>query len=704
MTTSQQIPVWKKNPFIRIVLVYIAGILLQRYCNVSGWCILFLIAIVSLSLVVISKGSVSWLFRYQMLQGLLLNAWMVLAAMAVVWLSDLRNNSNWFYHRYEKDDCLVLQLINEPTGQSGHYKATANVLALIKEGRAIASVGKMQIYFGNNDLFHSLHYGSSLVVSAVPKTIVSKANPGGFDYKQYAANKQLFHSLQIKENWRLLHADGGSSLMRMVLKTREAILNLLKENFANHKKELGIAEALLIGYANDVDKDLQQAYSNTGVVHIIAISGMHLALIYVLLVFIFSKLPYIKNHAWLQLFFVLSILWFFSLLTGASASVCRAALMFTFISVGKHFNRTANVYNALAASALMLLVYDSGNLFDVGFQLSYLAVLSIVIFQKNIQAWFHFQNKWLQKVWELAAVSLSAQILTFPICIYYFHQFPNLFLVANMLAVPLSSVILYCLMSMVLLYKWALVAGCITKITVFLIACLNQIILFIDEVPLGTWKNISSNLLSTILLYVLIVSVSVWLFAKSKYWFFCMLSCSLVFVLYHSIQRVFSIKQQQLIIYQSPSHQIIEYIRGNAYAGLIDNKPIGNENKNLIKKYIDPANCFYRVDKLSAHLIQQPLDGILLYNFGNIRALVVDSSASYLPLKNKIKIDLLIVSKNVRPNFKTLLNTFEIGAVVFDATNTMWKIDKWEKECDALHLPHHNVIKNGAFVKGLSHF
>jgi competence protein ComEC len=310
----------------------------------------------------------------------------------------------------------------------------------------------------------------------------------------------------------------------------------------------------------------------------------------------------------------------------------------------------------------------------------------------------------LQKVWELAAVSLSAQILTFPICIYYFHQFPNLFLVANMLAVPLSSVILYCLMSMVLLYKWALVAGCITKITVFLIACLNQIILFIDEVPLGTWKNISSNLLSTILLYVLIVSVSVWLFAKSKYWFFCMLSCSLVFVLYHSIQRVFSIKQQQLIIYQSPSHQIIEYIRGNAYAGLIDNKPIGNENKNLIKKYIDPANCFYRVDKLSAHLIQQPLDGILLYNFGNIRALVVDSSASYLPLKNKIKIDLLIVSKNVRPNFKTLLNTFEIGAVVFDATNTMWKIDKWEKECDALHLPHHNVIKNGAFVKGLSHF
>ena len=186
-----------------------------------------------------------------------------------------------------------------------------------------------------------------------------------------------------------------------------------------------------------------QAYSNAGVVHLIAISGMHLALIYYFLLWIFARIPVIKKSKFTRLILVLGCLWFFSFLTGAPASVLRSAVMFTFIAIGNSFDKKNSIYNSLAISAFVLLCYDPFMLWDVGFQLSYLAVLGIVIFQKYIYNWLYFKNKIFNLGWKLASVSLAAQLLTLPICIYYFHQFPLLFLLSNMIAIPLSTVALW---------------------------------------------------------------------------------------------------------------------------------------------------------------------------------------------------------------------------------------------------------------------
>ena len=185
--------------------------------------------------------------------------------------------------------------------------------------------------------------------------------------------------MYLKENeWILLPGKNENALKSFLFSIREKVVNLL-EKYLGNTDESSIAKALLIGYKVDLDKDLVQAYSDAGVVHIIAISGLHIGIIYAILLWLFSMLPFTKKSRPLRLFFILTGLWLFALLTGASPSAVRAAIMFSFIIIGTAFNKTGSVYNSIAASAFLLLCFNPYFLWDVGFQLSYLAVLGIVI-------------------------------------------------------------------------------------------------------------------------------------------------------------------------------------------------------------------------------------------------------------------------------------------------------------------------------------
>jgi competence protein ComEC len=267
---------------------------------------------------------------------------------------------------------------------------------------------------------------------------------------------------------------------------------------------------LLIGYTNDLDKDLVQMYSNTGVVHIIAISGMHLGLIYLILGWILSKIPGVQKSAILQYILILSCLWIFSLLTGAGASVIRAAVMFSFILTGKTFSKASSIYNSLAAAAFVMLLYNPFYLWDVGFQLSYLAVIGILVFQKPIYHLIYIKHPWIDKIWELSAVSMAAQLLTFPICIYYFHQFPNLFLISNLVAVPLSSIILFAEIILLALAWMPWVANYIGKLTGLLIQWMNNFISWINDTGIAVWGGLSISIQATLLLYGLLASLAWW--------------------------------------------------------------------------------------------------------------------------------------------------------------------------------------------------
>ncbi|MGC4100454.1 ComEC/Rec2 family competence protein [Ferruginibacter sp.] len=475
MPQPLRIPVYKTAPFVRLLLPFVTGITIQWYAQLPFVSILLAVTGFGAAIILFKFLPLSFRFKLQAVQGILINLLLIAFGLFITWQKDIRHSNNW-YGNYYNDSGYIIARIDEPLVEKvKSYKANAVAEAFVTADSTIACTGNLLLYFSKDSAAQQLHYGDRVLLNKKLQPIKNSGNPGAFNYEQYAAFQQLFNNAFLKEkDWILLPQKNVNAFKQFIYAARENILNNLRKNINTGKDELGIAEALLIGYTNDLDKDLVQAYSNTGVVHIIAISGMHLGLIYVLLVWLFARIPLVNRSKLLQVVLILSCLWLFSLLTGASASVLRSAVMFTFITIGNNISKKPSIYNSLAASAFTLLCYDPYFLWDVGFQLSYLAVVGIIIFQKPIYNLIYIKNKWIDAVWKLVAVSLAAQILTFPVCIYYFHQFPNLFLLTNIVAVPLSSIILYAEIFLVA-FSWIPFVGIWAgKITGWLVGLMNR--------------------------------------------------------------------------------------------------------------------------------------------------------------------------------------------------------------------------------------
>jgi competence protein ComEC len=614
----------------------------------------------------------------------------------ITWQKDVQHSNNWFGKYYHDSDYLVVR-INEPLiEKSKSYKADGYVESVIHNDSVFSSNGKILLYFSKDSLIPVLKYGDKILLNKSLQSIKNSGNPGAFNYQRYAAFQSVFHNVFLKQkDWVKLEEKNVNPFKNFIFTSREYILSILQKNIPANKDELGIAEALLIGYTNDLDKDLVQAYSNTGVVHIIAISGMHLGLIYIMLVWLFAKIPFINKSKIVQVVLILSCLWLFSLLTGAAASVLRSAVMFTFIAVGKTFSKQSSIYNSLAASAFVMLCYNPYYLWDVGFQLSYLAVIGIIIFQKAIYNWLYVKNKWANELWKLMAISLAAQVLTFPICIYYFHQFPNLFLITNIIAVPLSSVILFAEIGLVT-FSWIPFAGVyLGKLVGWLVWCMNKIILWVSHLSFAVWDNIPSTIATTWLLYAVVLGIAGWLLNKNLKLFRVAIICLACFALLHAFEEWQIKNQRKIIVYNVPQHQAIDFISGNQYRFLGDS--ILLEEGMLQNFHLKPARIALQlIDRKDSiyNLFQQQL----FYQFGNKKILVIDKSLQFESTQQKIELDMIIISKNPQITFAQLAQIFNCKQYIFDASNSMWKINQWQKECKALNLNFHSIPNQGAFV------
>jgi len=264
--------------------------------------------------------------------------------------------------------------------------------------------------------------------------------------------------------------------------------------------------ALLLGERADVDKAVLKSYSDTGTIHIISVSGLHVGIIFLVLQHLFKLVRVLKNEL-LKCALMILCIWFYAMLTGLPASVIRSACMISFYCIGKAINHQSNTINHVAASALFLLSIDTLYLFDVGFQLSYLAVLGILYLQKWISNWYQPKNKVMTYIWSTTSVSLAAQLFTLPLCWYYFHQFPNYFIIANLIAIPLSSVALYASIGVlvfskihyvVLLFQWALQ---------YSIAGLNAYLLWLSKWPMAVLALPRIDFVMSVFISLLLMSI-----------------------------------------------------------------------------------------------------------------------------------------------------------------------------------------------------
>jgi competence protein ComEC len=529
MLIRNSIPFWKSSPFVRLLVPLLAGILLQWYLQFALLFIIFSFTSFFIAFLLFRFLPLSVHFKVQWLQGIAINLLLLCFGFFITWQKDIRNHADWFGNYYKDKNQLVVKIDEPLILKERSYKANASVETLIENDNSVNYKGKLIIYFSKDSVSQQLQYGDEILIYKALQPI-RNMDSAGFDYEQYEAFRQTFHSVFLKNNdWVLLKEKDISWLDGFIFKTRQHILSVLHNNIPNDEDQQAIAAALLIGYNNDVDKELKQAYANTGVVYLIAVSGMSLGLLYILLSGFFSKIPVIKRSKWVELILVVCCLWIFALLTGASAAVLRSAVMFTCIAVGKAFNKKTSIYNSIAASAFILLCYDPYFLWNTSFQISYLAVISIIVFQKPVYDLIYVKNKWLDKLWKMMSVTLSVQILTLPICIYYFHQFPVLFLITNLAAIPLATIILFAELFL-LVFSWiSFVASSVGKFIGCLICCMDHFILWINCLPFAVIDNISISIFTTAILYGIIISFSSWRIHKRKAMF--LISLSLVLLL-----------------------------------------------------------------------------------------------------------------------------------------------------------------------------
>jgi competence protein ComEC len=376
----------------------------------------------------------------------------------------------------------------------------------------------------------------------------------------------------------------------------------------------------------------------------------------------------------------------------------RAVVMFSFIAFGKTLKRNTSIFNSLTASAFFLLCYDPFSLWDAGFQLSYFAVTGIVISQRYIYNWFYFRNKIINEAWKIASVSLSAQVFTLPACLYSFHQMPLLFVFSNIIAIPLAMITLYGCVILVCISFIHFTAFYLGKMLTASIWLLNHTVLFINSLPFSLWSGFSLSVAEIILLYLIIIFFLFWLIKKNIFAFKLAICGTLIFMTIIALNKWNFLNQKKLIVYDVPSHKAIDFIDGTRYHFVGDSDL--NADGLLQSFHLKPARIFYTLHAKSESnfpLFQKNN----FFQFYDKKIITIDSSVSYTALHNKINVDYIIISKNPRLFIPKLAAVFNCGLYIFDDSNPMWKIDKWKKDCEELHLRFHSVPEQGAFVTDL---
>jgi competence protein ComEC len=686
------IHLWKQAPFLRLLIPFIAGLLLQYHFAfaLNIWLVIAVVAFLLFELFLLL--SLKRKFSHSWVSGTAINTTMICLGGILFYTNTGTNDTYCIKNNYTSQKLLIT--LQEPLSEKEKsYKANASVEMIGYDSACKSIKGNIIIYLQKDSIKPLLTYGSQIVIDKPLQPIRNSGNPACFDYEEYCALQHIYYQVFLKPDEYVVLKEKKTNAAKQFLFNANNTITGVLQKYISSKKELGLAEALLIGYKEDLDKTLVQSYSNTGVVHIIAISGLHLGVIYYLLLLLLKPLnDKRKVNRILKPVIVIVFLWLFSIMSGASPSVLRSAVMFTCIVIGNSISKQSSVYNTLSVSAFLLLCYNPFWLWDVGFQLSYAALLSIVIFMKPVYNCIYIKNKLLDKIWQAAAVTIAAQILTTPISIYYFHQFPVFFLMTNLLAVPISTIILIGEIVLCAVSFIAPVASVIGKILAWLLWLMNTIVERIEAIPFNMWGGLQISIWQNLLLYIFVAAIALWLLKNRKHYMYMSVLSLLLFVSLRTYSFYRASKQERLIVYNIPQRQAIDLIIGRNYQFIGDKELL--QEGFLQNFHLKPSRILQRIkpDTLNS-------ENAIVWN--GKRIFILNESKGYEETKEKIQADVIIISHSPKLNISDIASAFNCNTIVFDGSNADWKIGKWKEECKQLNQQYFSVKDSGAYIMDL---
>jgi competence protein ComEC len=700
---------WRPYPFVRLTLPLTAGIVTGLatkttqeipWAGISG--MLMLILASRILPLIFSHYSYRWL------PGIVINLYFLAAGFILTHVS--RSGYSPDYLTKDSRGFFLAQIKEPPSENPSGYKTVIELKAVCKSEQWHSVSGEVLAWLKPRHGDPIPQFGDMIWLARAPDSVMDNSNPFSFNYAEYLKRKGIVYKVRAAGwEWKPLSGQKRFGLLRFAYEIRQKLLIILKQNNLSGD-EYAVAAALLLGYVGDVSPELMRGYSASGAMHVLSVSGMHVGIIYLFLEFILS---FLNRNKWGKIFkvvLILLLIWFYAMMTGLAPCIARAAVMITLPIIARSMNRVPDMINVIASTFFIMIAYDPLVLYDIGFQLSFLAVTGLVILYKPIYD-LYITSKWLpDKIWSLWAVSIAAQIATLPVTLYVFHQFPNYFLLTNLLVVPVSSLVIYTGIIVLAFSPWAWLSMLLAKALIFLIWLLNSMILFIERLPLSTTNGLFISFPSVILMFGLIIMLMLFWFTKKTIYIHLTLVTLILMTgnaLVNDIKRqrqcgisVFNVRDELLIRFYQGTRAVTVYGNGNSgdFSILSNQQKLLNDHQDGLGIKMDRkmwGGCALQSLTIKNGFI--PLSG----RHGSF---IFNGTRFYI-LKTKIPKhlrishpgDIVIITGSPSLKMADVQRIFSPETVVLDGTNSYFRRQRWIREGDSLGMKIHSVAERGAF-------
>ncbi len=668
-----------KIPFVRILLPFLLGIISVLYLQFNGTSLFILFTLLFLSSFLVFKKIQSRSIVFPVL--LALDILLFFFGTELTKRSQLNRHSNFFVNKitidHSKPNLYVVQVNDIPLDKPRSVKVDLKIIGIKCDTGYVNAKGNLIGYFQKSKSAKALKPGTVLLVKSDFKEVGGTQNPHAFDFKSYLADKNVYHTSYIDSNsFSVLPMQTSFSLWQFGLSIKYKMLKRLGEVGLSENAR-SICSALITGFDDDIDKEVLEAFSHSGTLHVLSVSGLHVGLIYLILNYILSLIDRNKKYKIAQFAFITVCLWFFALITGFSAPVLRSVIMFNLFGLGSLFfrNKPANQVNILMFSAFLLLIYHPLWIRDIGFLLSYSALFGIIFFYPKLSAFYEPQNWLSQKIWKSIVVSFSATITTLPITLFVFHQFPLWFALANLIIVPLSFVLL--LLAFAALLKLSFVTWTTNVITALMVKFIS---LFNSE----SWSfidRIDFNMVDSLGLSLVLFFFTALCIKRSYAYAMSLMSVIILWQVFALENSYDSKTKTEVVVYQTHDASSFSLKYG-----------IGTV-----------LNCLD-----SAHYSMSIKPNIVSYNNTEMHVLpfnyVRSDKVKFLTLNKKFKtpremkgVTHILVSNNSIPD-EEFFDRIKPKILIADASNSYWVVRKLERMCEEMQIQFHSTRDKGAFI------
>lgn len=561
--------------------------------------------------------------------------------------------------------------------------------------------GKILLYLPDTVVNYSL--GDRLEFEGEFQRIPGPRNPKAFDFATYMSSQGYYLQSFVKENqWRHLPRPANITVASSTEQLRAYCLSILQQ-YLPTPETYAIGAALITGHRDALTPSLRNSYANTGAMHVLAVSGLHVGLIYLGLQFLLGFLGNRYGHwKWLSVSLLLMGVWGFVYFTGATASVVRAGCMFSFIIIGQSLKRYTNIYNTIAASAFCMLLIAPRLLLNIGFQLSYLALLGIVFFQPNIYRAIYCRYRWIDYCWKLSSVALAAQLTTLPISLFYFHQFPVYFLLSGLIVVPAAMAILSVGISLFALASLPVIGTFLGTLLFWIIRSMNAVIFFLEDLPYSTLTDIWLPASGMVCLFLGICLLAAYMLRPTQQLAYA-LCCTLLFfctqISWNSWQQF---NQKEIVVYQVKGQTVVDCISGRRCLRIIDSTAEEQARVWATANY----HSYLGINQLETVHWQDSSSGPEWFyragflQFGNFRLAILQD----LPLDSPVTMpfDLVLLHNNPLFELSTLVDHIPTQQLAWDGSSSYYRSKGWTTACIELGVKGYDVKEGGALVIDIS--